>query len=62
MQLVNLNPNLILALTMYVHLCEAYLTMEPDIDIFTYFFILAVWGQQQDRSGEISVLLASPEG
>ena len=38
--LVHLNPNSILHLSVFINLCEAYLSIEPHFNLFRYFFHL----------------------
>ena len=39
-QVHNLTPNSILHISIFVHLCEAFLGIEPHFDLFQYFFHL----------------------
>jgi hypothetical protein len=39
-ELVYLNPNSILQIAIFVHLCEAYLTILPSFSLFKHYFIL----------------------
>ena len=39
-QLVHLNPNLILHIAAFIHLCEAFLGIEPHFALFRYLFSL----------------------
>jgi hypothetical protein len=39
-ELVHLNPNLILQITIFVHLCEAYLAVLPNFSLFKHYFFL----------------------
>ena len=39
-ELVNLHPNSILQITIFVHFCEAFLAIHPDLDLFKYYFFL----------------------
>ena len=39
-QLHHLTPNFILHISIFVHLCEAFLGIEPHFDLFQYFFHL----------------------
>jgi hypothetical protein len=39
-ELVHLNPNSILQITVFVHLCEAYLTILPNFFLFKHYFLL----------------------
>ena len=41
-ELVHLNPNSILHIASFIHLCEAYLGIRPHFDLFRYLFILKV--------------------
>ena len=50
-QVHHLNPNSILHLSIFVHLCEAFLGIEPHFDLFQYFFHL----KPQPSSKEIDV-------
>ena len=36
----HLTPNFILHISIFVHLCEAFLGIEPHFDLFQYFFHL----------------------
>ena len=38
--LIHLNPNSILHLAIFINLCEAYLGIEPHLNLFRYFFHL----------------------
>jgi hypothetical protein len=40
MELVHLNPNYILHITIFVHLCEAYLGIPPNFPLFKNYFFL----------------------
>jgi hypothetical protein len=39
-KLIHLNPNSILQITIFVHLCEAYLAIPPNFALFKYYFFL----------------------
>jgi hypothetical protein len=39
-ELVHLNPNLILQITIFVHLCEAFLGIPPNFPLFKNYFFL----------------------
>jgi hypothetical protein len=39
-ELVNLNPNYILQIAIFVHLCEAFLGILPNIPLFKNYFFL----------------------
>jgi hypothetical protein len=39
-ELVHLNPNSILQITFFVHLCEAYLRIPPNFSLFKNYFFL----------------------
>ena len=39
-QVYHLTPNSILQISIFVHLCEAFLGIEPHFDLFLYFFRL----------------------
>jgi hypothetical protein len=39
-ELVHLNPNLILQIAIFVHLCEAYLAVPPNCPLFKHYFFL----------------------
>jgi hypothetical protein len=39
-ELVHLNPNADLQIAIFVHLCEAYLTILPNFSLFKYYFFL----------------------
>jgi hypothetical protein len=39
-ELVHLNPNSILQITVFVHLCEAFLTVPPNFSLFKSYFLL----------------------
>ena len=39
-ELVNLHPNSILQIAIFVHFCEAFLAISPDLDLFKYYFFL----------------------
>jgi hypothetical protein len=39
-ELVHLNPNFILQITIFVHLCEAFLVMPPSFPYFKRYFFL----------------------
>ena len=39
-QVHHLTPNSILHISIFVHLCEAFLGIEPHFDLFQYFFHL----------------------
>jgi len=36
----NLHPNYILLISTFIHLCEAYVGIEPHLDLFRYIFYL----------------------
>jgi hypothetical protein len=38
-ELVHLNLNSILQIAIFVHLCEAYLTVHPSFSLFKHYFI-----------------------
>ena len=38
--MIHLNPNSILQLSIFIHLCEAFLGIPPSIRLFRYFFKL----------------------
>jgi hypothetical protein len=38
-ELVHLNPNSILQITVFVHLCEAYLAIPPNFPLFKNYFL-----------------------
>jgi hypothetical protein len=75
-ELVNLTPNGLSHITFFVHMCEAFLGMEPDFRLFRYFFRLkphpsrenpnicggAVFQLRQDKRKEyFSVTLKDPK-
>jgi hypothetical protein len=37
-ELIHLNPNSILQIAIFVHLCEAYLTVLPNVVLFKHYF------------------------
>lgn len=37
-ELIHLNANSILSLAMCAHICEAFLAVRPDINVFFHFF------------------------
>jgi hypothetical protein len=39
-QLVHLNPNSILQIAVFVHLCETYLIIHPNFSLFKHYFFL----------------------
>src|SRR6266540_3364380 len=39
-ELVHLNPNLILHIATFIHLCEVFLSVRPHFNLFRYFFII----------------------
>jgi hypothetical protein len=39
-ELVHLNPNLILQITIFVHLCKCYLVVHPNFSLFKHYFFL----------------------
>lgn len=39
-ELIDLNPNCIIMLSVLTHLCEAYLGVRPSANCFWYFYIL----------------------
>ena len=42
-ELVNLNPNSILLIAIFVHFCEAFLGIPPHTGLFKYFFYLRLY-------------------
>ena len=48
-ELVNLNPNSILFLSVFTHLCEAYLGIRPMLNLFCYFYSPKKWKANQVR-------------
>jgi hypothetical protein len=39
-ELVHLNPNSILWISVFIHACEVYLTILPSFTLFKYYFFL----------------------
>jgi hypothetical protein len=39
-ELVHLNPNSILQIIVFVHMCETYLTIHPNFPLFKHYFFL----------------------
>src|SRR5438105_1281635 len=50
-ELVHLNPNSILHIAAFIHLCEAYLGIEPHFALFRYLFQVTTW----QKSGPVVV-------
>lgn len=40
LELINLNPNSILDIAIFIHLCEAFLGIRPHFNPFRYLFVL----------------------
>src|SRR5438105_246184 len=51
-ELINLNPNSILQISAFVHLCEAFLGVRPHFNLFRYQFTL----KTTQKSGQINVV------
>ena len=47
--LCNLGPNSILHVSVFIHLCEAYLGILPHFDLFCHFFCLKSHGGSRSR-------------
>ena len=42
-ELVHLNPNSVLHIAAYIHLCEAYLGIRPHFNLFRFLFVLKAY-------------------
>src|SRR6266542_4886421 len=51
-ELVNLNPNSILHIATFIHLCEVFLGIRPHFNLFRYLFTL----KPTQKSGQINVV------
>src|SRR5438105_3891276 len=51
-ELINLNPNSILHISAFIHLCEAFLGVRPYFNMFCYLFAL----KATQKSGQINVV------
>ena len=51
-ELVNLNPNSILQISAFIHLCEAFLGVHPYFTLFHHLFAL----KATQKSGQMSVV------
>jgi len=51
-ELINLNPNSILQISAFVHLCEAFLGVRPHFNLFRFLFALKL----TQKSGQINVV------
>ena len=51
-ELVNLNPNSILQISAFIHLCEAFLGVRPHFALFYHLFALKV----TQKGGQTSVV------
>ena len=54
-ELVHLNPNSILHITTFIHLCEVFLGICPHFNLFRYLFAL----KPNQRGGKISVVMGA---
>src|SRR6266540_7551375 len=51
-ELVNLNPNSILHISTFIHLCEVFLSIRPHFNLFRYLFTL----KMNQKGSQISVV------
>ena len=51
LELIHLNPNFIIMLSVFVHLCEAFLNYHPSLDLFRYFYVLKRLQKKVDGNG-----------
>lgn len=56
-ELVNLAPNSIANLSIFVYLCEAYLGIQPNLKVFKYFYNMTRSGKSAVGPGECSLCL-----
>ena len=56
-ELVNLAPNSIANICIFVYLCEAYLGVRPNLKLFRYFYKMAICGKPTAGPGECTLRL-----
>jgi hypothetical protein len=56
LSLLHLNPNSIAFLSVFVHLCEAYIGVEPFLDLFRFYYELR-WMEPNKVSGYVGFRL-----
>jgi hypothetical protein len=58
----NLHPNLILLVSVFIHLCEAYVGTQPHFNLFRYLFFLRKKGSQGSSKIASGVYLTLRDG
>ena len=53
---MNLNPNFVLQLSIFIHLCEAFLGIDPHFNLFRHFFLVRKYGGDKVVGGATLVL------
>jgi hypothetical protein len=48
-ELVHLNPNFVLQITVFVHLCDAYPAISPNFALFKYYLFLKYQSSAANR-------------
>ena len=51
LQLQHLTPHSILLMSIFVHLCEMFVGVQPCVILFRYFFVLVKSGKSKDEVG-----------
>lgn len=55
--LVNLAPNAIANLSVFVYICEAYLGILPNLELYRYYYKMARSGRSLESPGECTLCL-----
>ena len=56
-ELVNLAPNSIANISIFIYLCEVYLGVRPNLRLFRYFYRMAMSGRSTGAPGECTLCL-----
>jgi hypothetical protein len=56
-KLVHLNPNSIIQIVIFVHLCECYLAIHPNFPLFTHYFFMKCQPStaKQEINGDVDI-------